>query len=83
LFVLELGRPSEGPITVANTPVPTGAPSGPEPGLEPGPEHGEPASVQHRAGALKRAWRRWRWALAFGVLFALLLATAIALLVAR
>jgi eukaryotic-like serine/threonine-protein kinase len=83
LFVLELGRPSEGPITVANTSVPTGAPPGLGPGLEPGPERGEPASAPRRAGVLERAWRRWRWALAFGVLLALLLTAMIVLLVAR
>lgn len=83
-FVLELGRPSDGPITVANTPVPASVPPGPGAELEPRPERAERSSDHRHAEALDRARRRWWWwALAFSVLFVLLLTAAIVLLVAK
>jgi serine/threonine protein kinase len=71
----EPGTPSQGPRTVTASSAPTGAPPAPSPR--------EQRYGQRRAGMLERApRRRWR-ALAYGVLFALVLAATVALLVMR
>jgi serine/threonine-protein kinase len=68
----KLGPPSLGPRTVADLPTPTNMPP---------PVPMAPGDVPRRAGVLGQGRRRW--ALACGVLLALALVTAFALLMAR